>query len=117
MRISDWSSDVCSSDLVVHRTHVVTGGHFGCVRRLLHLGRELTQFGFGIDQELPGYHHLPAGFEATCDLYHAIGAGPKRDRPWFVLPRQPQNDPLPRPTGTDDPQRRRTALTGRRGEY
>src|SRR3546814_7176404 len=33
MRISDWSSDVCSSDLAAHRPHLVLPKPAGCVER------------------------------------------------------------------------------------
>src|SRR3546814_1001243 len=66
MRISDWSSDVCSSDLVVHRDLVVVGA---AVQLLAHLQERVE---LAIDREVEVRHLLLGLGEALGDhLAHA----------------------------------------------
>src|SRR3546814_12896933 len=79
MRISDWSPDVCSSDLAAHHRHVpVEQDHVGAVgaakgQRLLPVGRLLDRKGHAlqymardladdlsvIDDQTGFHHHVP----------------------------------------------------------
>src|SRR3546814_2457891 len=54
MRISDWSSDVCSSDLLHPTLHLLSGGYSGC-----ELLAENLDDGEGAVEQLP--HHSPQG--------------------------------------------------------
>src|SRR3546814_3817216 len=54
MRISDWSSDVCSSDLLHPTLHLLSGGYSGC-----ELLAENLDDGEGDVEQL--HHHSPQG--------------------------------------------------------
>src|SRR3546814_12820189 len=54
MRISDWSSDVCSSDLLHPTLHLLSGGYSGC-----ELLAENLADGAGDVEQL--HHHQPQG--------------------------------------------------------
>src|SRR3546814_6871674 len=81
MRISDWSSDVCSSDLPDRRRALRALSALQCLR----LGRKGAAFGGDRNQLVgrdDGIHPCPAGQlrrpGATCPLYlcGAVGASP-----------------------------------------
>src|SRR3546814_15682661 len=89
MRISDWSSDVCSSDLEVVALDLQQPGVEGLVVQL-DVGRdELAELLLGVDEELLAvpegvvaiegddlYHRgLPCG-PATCSAAHAASSRP-----------------------------------------
>src|SRR3546814_1061371 len=65
MRISDWSSDVCSSDL---RVHAYVPGRVG-----IHPGRVQAEVA-GVGLPAGGEQHRVEGFRDTGDA-HAAGAG------------------------------------------
>src|SRR3546814_3425453 len=55
MRISDWSSDVCSSDLADHGD-LRHGGQAGRVHEVHYMARSAASFGIGADDKARSVH-------------------------------------------------------------
>src|SRR3546814_17429064 len=65
MRISDWSSDVCSSDLAACPGHGACGGQF--------TANTMACVGEAIGLSLPNSNMMPAPYEGHADISRAAG--------------------------------------------
>src|SRR3546814_2939035 len=81
MRISDWSSDVCSSDLLAPKRYRLIGGHVPAIRYLpmIPVARSFTFIRNPVDQLMSHYeHHVRNfGFQGTLEAFiKTAAAGP-----------------------------------------
>src|SRR3546814_5882385 len=81
MRISDWSSDVCSSDLALFGLHgaMVADGYDDCEGDLLRRAREIVGPDTVIGAELDPHFHLTATMTQAADFLVCFKENPHTD--------------------------------------
>src|SRR3546814_4170364 len=99
MRISDWSSDVCSSDLLAARFARFVGEHQRREQKLAHLGTALDSAGLFVDQrrELAKLLLLPVGAVDVIGPPGDIQVDVSHFSPPRSAGRAPRSPPRPRP--------------------